>query len=881
MKNNSEIERLEGEVSRLKSELEKAHEREELAEGSRRIILNMMEEVNESAEGIARGKKEWEATFDAVSDPLFIHDKEMRIIRANKAYLSASGEGEFEHIIGRPYYEVFPKMDSPFRMCSKALELREEVEEVSLPATSKVFRVRFYPVHGPAKEHLYSIHVMEDITNAKREEDRRKILYEFSNRVISSMDLDYRLKLICSTIVELGYRMVWIGTLKDDTKEVIPKSQAGFEDSYISTIRVRYDDSPLGQGPTGRAIKNKKPEFQNHIATDPLYEPWREAALKRGYGSSAALPIIHENKVIAVLNIYNSNETFPEKEINFLQTFANQTATALKNAQLFEEVKGSAERIRQEMEVTTHLLMIADAVAGTTDIDRLMEQVVHCGHKITGCDICLSYLWDKESNAFQPCQEFGLPRELLPIFKTESLDMKAELVKQALKKKSPVIEKAGEVREPTLQWIADINTIAVIPLIGKKGSLGLILGIYVETPRRGVPTEFTERDINLMQGISHQVSTALEEASLYKESTDRAMELSHKIETIKVMHEIDRSILSTLASTEILETVTRMIGRLIPCDRATIALVDKERKGFTYEAGFGLSFIQKGALVLFDETLTTEVVTTGRPQYIQNLEIVKEPLPFEQRLLKDGFLSHIRLPLAVKGEVVGVLSVGAKRLAAFTAESLATLEYLASQIGVALENSRLVTDLEELFIGTVKSLSSAIDAKSPWTAGHSERVTRYALDIGREMGLSEKELKQLELAGILHDVGKIGTYEAILDKPGRLTEDELKIMRLHPGKGAEILGPIKNLKDMIPAIRHHHEFYNGTGYPDGLKEEKIPLFARILTVADTADAMGADRPYRKGRGMDVIIAELKRCSGTQFDPIVVDVFLKTLQNKPF
>ncbi len=880
MGNNPEIERLEVEVSRLKLDLEKAQEREELAEVSRRIILNMMEEVNESAENIEKGKREWEATFDAISEPLFIHDKEMRIIRANKAYLSASGEGGFEHIIGRPYYEVFPKRDGPFRMCSKSLELREEVEEVSLPATGKVFRVRFYPVQGPAKESLYSIHVMEDITDSKREEEKRKILYEFSNRMIASMDLDYRLNHICSTIVDFGYRMAWIGTLRDDTKEVVPRSQAGFEEGYISTVRVRYDDSPLGQGPTGIAIKSKKPEFQNHIATDPRYGPWREAALKRGYGSSAAFPIMHENKVIAVLNIYNSNETFPEKEINFLQTFANQTGTALRNAQLFEEVKGSAERIRQEMEVTTHLLMIADAVAGTTDIDRLMEQVVHCGHKITGCDICLSYLWDKDLNAFQPCQEFGLPKELLPIFRTEPLGIKAEFVKQALTKKAPVIEKVGAVCEPTLQWIADINTIAVIPLTGKKDYLGLIVGIYqAGKGLKSALTEFTERDINLMQGISHQVSVALEEASLYKESTDRAMELSHKIETIKVMHEIDRSILSTLASTEILETVTRMIGRLIPCDRATIALVDKEREGFIYEAGFGLIFIQKGALVLFAETSATEVVTTGRPQYIQDLEIVNEPLPFEQRLLKDGFLSHIRLPLAVKGEVVAVLNVGAKRSAAFTKENLSTLEYLASQIGVALSNAGLVSDLEGLFIGVVKSLSSAIDAKSPWTAGHSERVTKYALDIAKQMGLPEKELKDLELAGLLHDIGKIGTYESILDKPAKLNDEEQAVMRQHPVMGAEILAHIRQLKDIIPGVKYHHEFYDGTGYPEGLKGEAIPLHARILTVADTVDAMGADRPYREGMAMDVIIAELKRCSGTQFDPKVAEAFLKVLPQK--
>lgn len=244
--------------------------------------------------------------------------------------------------------------------------------------------------------------------------------------------------------------------------------------------------------------------------------------------------------------------------------------------------------------------------------------------------------------------------------------------------------------------------------------------------------------------------------------------------------------------------------------------------------------------------------------------------------MNEGFRCHIKVPLNIKGEIIGILTVGSKRPSAYSPADLSTLEKLAYQIGVALSNARLISDLEELFLGTVKSLSSAIDAKSPWTAGHSERVTRYAIQIGKEMGLSEKELKDLELAGLLHDVGKIGTYDVILDKPDKLSNEEQDLIKQHPVKGAEILSPIRQLKEIIPAIRHHQEFYDGTGYPDGLKGEAIPLFARIIGVADTVDAMGADRPYRKGKPMDAITAELNRCSGAQFDPKVVEAFLNTL-----
>ncbi|GAB4538833.1 MAG: hypothetical protein Fur0020_07760 [Thermodesulfovibrionia bacterium] len=188
-------------------------------------------------------------------------------------------------------------------------------------------------------------------------------------------------------------------------------------------------------------------------------------------------------------------------------------------------------------------------------------------------------------------------------------------------------------------------------------------------------------------------------------------------------------------------------------------------------------------------------------------------------------------------------------------------------------------ELEELFMGFVKVMVNTLDAKSHWTRGHSERVTMYAEEIAREMGLDEDEIRDIRLAGLLHDVGKIGTYDHILDKPDRLTDDEFEVVKRHPSQGAQMLEEIRKLRDIIPIIRHHHERYDGRGYPDGLKGEEIPLGARILHVADSFDSMTADRPYRKSPGIEYAISEFKRCSGTQFDPKVVEVFLNILRKR--
>lgn len=195
------------------------------------------------------------------------------------------------------------------------------------------------------------------------------------------------------------------------------------------------------------------------------------------------------------------------------------------------------------------------------------------------------------------------------------------------------------------------------------------------------------------------------------------------------------------------------------------------------------------------------------------------------------------------------------------------------------EIKQVKEDLEDLLISTITSLVSAIDAKSPWTRGHSERVTNYATRIGRALRLDEADIETLTLAGLLHDIGKLGTYDAVLDKPGKLTDEEFKLVKKHPSKGVEILAPIKQLKKTIPIIRHHHERYDGKGYPDGLDGENIPFSARILCIADSFDAMTAERPYKPSRGTEEAKAELKKCAGSQFDMKLVEIFISALENQ--
>jgi HD-GYP domain-containing protein (c-di-GMP phosphodiesterase class II) len=184
---------------------------------------------------------------------------------------------------------------------------------------------------------------------------------------------------------------------------------------------------------------------------------------------------------------------------------------------------------------------------------------------------------------------------------------------------------------------------------------------------------------------------------------------------------------------------------------------------------------------------------------------------------------------------------------------------------------------QELFLETIRTLAAAIDAKDPYTRGHSERVSSYSMAISRHLELNQEEVFRVHIAAILHDVGKLGIRESILNKPGGLSDDEFEIMRQHPSIGAQIMSPIRMLKDIIPGIRNHHETWDGSGYPDHLEGEEIPMVARIIGVADTFDAMTTTRPYQQAMSLEYVLAKMRSMSGSRFDPVVVEAFMAAVE----
>lgn len=226
-----------------------------------------------------------------------------------------------------------------------------------------------------------------------------------------------------------------------------------------------------------------------------------------------------------------------------------------------------------------------------------------------------------------------------------------------------------------------------------------------------------------------------------------------------------------------------------------------------------------------------------------------------QPVLRDGHVIGAVAAFRKHGDDPLVSSMDLKLVAATTAS-----------IGVLIENATLYEDQRSMFLGTLRALTSAIDAKDRYTRGHSERVAYMATRLGEAIGLDAESAQRLHIAGMVHDVGKIGVPEAVLGKPGRLTDDEFALIKLHPEIGHRILKDIPQFADILPGVLYHHERWDGRGYPHGIKGDEIPMFARLIAIADSFDAMSSTRTYRSALPRDKVLDEIANCGGTQFDP---------------
>lgn len=357
--------------------------------------------------------------------------------------------------------------------------------------------------------------------------------------------------------------------------------------------------------------------------------------------------------------------------------------------------------------------------------------------------------------------------------------------------------------------------------------------------------------------------------------------INEKMRTLQTMNRIDKAVLSSISRTELLDRVLGIVASYLPDHQLGIVMRDEGRKGFevvSYHGAAPMSPIAKN-IFIDDAHLDTLILKRHREVFqLHDCEKHDEIPPLYHKILGDDTGSILNIPIEISDEYLGSFIVSRKETRPFSESEIGIIQMLSDQTGVALQSVRLFEDRERLFMGILTALSRSIDAKSRWTAGHSERVAEYAERIGRALSLSVGDMRTLSISSLLHDIGKIGVPEHILDKPGRLSDEEFAAIKTHPAKGAEIIGDIPFYDIIKSGILYHHERWDGSGYPFGLSGEAIPLHARIIAVADVYDAITDDRPYRKGLNRSEAAEFFKKNRTTMFDAMLVDVFLEIMSD---
>lgn len=373
----------------------------------------------------------------------------------------------------------------------------------------------------------------------------------------------------------------------------------------------------------------------------------------------------------------------------------------------------------------------------------------------------------------------------------------------------------------------------------------------------------------------------LKNKELFKQLQTAVDDLQTQLAELSFLHETSKLLVGMRDQSETLDLVLQTTMRFLDAQFGAVILRDRTTGCMAPRAGrdAGRQKLKSEELV-FAERIAAHVVETGSSFLCSPVEGASCDTSFPEAL--SSVKSAMGVPIRIEGKLYGLLVFwNIDEGEPFIPAELKMLETLSHQLEMAILNAQLFEEKEEVYQGIVRAFTAAIEAKDPFTSGHSLRVANLAKDIGKKLGLSEAELKEIEVAALLHDVGKLGIDERIFMKPSSLTEEEKRIAQSHPVIGTDFLQSAKFPPQIVAIVRHHHEHHNGKGYPDGIKGEKIPLGARIISVANSFDTMTSERAFRGAHTSEEALEEIQLDAGTQYDPEVVKAFASIMGKRVY
>jgi len=698
---------------------------------------------------------------------------------------------------------------------------------------------------------------------ARRAQEAHAIA-EVGRDVSSTLQLDIVLDRIAKYAKDL---------LRAETSAVYLRNSEGTLLRAIAAIgkeaeEIKNDPLTVGNGILGNIALQKSGEIVNDTQHD------QRAIVVKGTVMEAdehlmGVPVLSKDQLTGLLAVWRTGEEeeFKSHELDFLTSLARQAAVTIENARLFE----AEQRHFQEAET---LRQAAEAITSTLDIQQVLDSILKNLNWVLPFDSAGVFLIENDQvrlTAFK-----GLPTHSSLADKLFPADN--ELFLEIKKSGHPLILKDALNDSRYKKWVvAHTRGWMGVPLIAR----GNIIG-YITIDSLNVAA-YNEHDANLAMMFAHQAAAAIENAHLYERSEGQIRQLT-------VLRDIDSAISSSFDLRVTLNLLTGYATRELRVDAVAILLYSPDLQSLSLFSSTGFTDKHNHSPfshIRIGEGLAGRVVLQRKLVHVADLGQQTDFTPANY-IVGENYKSYFGVPLIGKGQIKGVLEVYTNEEYHPDSDWLNFLHTLAGQAAIAIDNVQLFKNLQrsnqELILAydtTLAGWGRALELRDKETQGHTDRVIALTVELARRMGITGEELTHIMRGTMLHDIGKMGIPDHILHKPGPLTQEEWKIMRQHPQFAFDLINPIPYLRPALDIPYSHHERWDGSGYPHGLKGEDIPLAARIFAVVDIWDALLYRRVYRDAWPEDKVIEYIKNAAGIELDPNIVERFLELLEDDYF
>jgi PAS domain S-box-containing protein len=694
------------------------------------------------------------------------------------------------------------------------------------------------------------------IESEKKRRQEAEILREATAALTTTIELEALYKIILDSLEKLvPYDSASIELVNQDYFEIVAEKYLPKE-YHFAGQKHAYQSNKW------KTRENKHwPLIIPDVQADERFEGMEGTEYIRSW---MGVPMIARDNLIGYLNLDSSKVDFyTQDHAAIAQTFGNQVAIAIENARLFE----TEQRRHRESET---LRQTAEAITSSLDIRQVLNAILNNLSRVVPFDSAALFLI--EGDMVRLTAGVGFPdndKVIDAIFPASNA-----LLQEVWETGKPLILEDAQADPRFEKWAAadQVRGWMGVPLAARGEMVGCI------TVDNYKPGAYTEHDSTLAITFAYQAAAAIDNARLFERSEQQIRQLT-------VLRDIDSAIASSFDLRVTLDFIVNHAVKELNADAATILLYnpDLEALSIHTQTGFANKQNAPSTYVSIGEDLSGQVALERKLVQIPDLSDL--PAYKNSALVKEeGFKSYFGIPLIGKGQVKGVLEIYVRTIIKPSTDWLNLLHMLAGQAAIAIDNVELFKNLHrsnlELTLAydtTLAGWGRALELRDKETQGHTNRVVKLTVELARRMGVTGEELTHIMRGTLLHDIGKMGIPDNVLNKPGTLTEEEWDIMRQHPQYAYDLIYPISYLRPAVEIPYGHHERWDGSGYPLGLKGKEIPLAARIFAVVDIYDALLNERVYREAWPEEKVVEYLKNAAGIELDPAIVEVFLEIIQ----